>query len=246
MWMALKRIVRCPAVVVGLGIAIAGPASAQPPSVIELFTSQGCSSCPPADALLEKLATEPDVIAVSLPVDYWDYLGWKDTFAKPAFSQRQRAYAIARGDRQVYTPQAVINGAAHANGASRREIAAAMAETSARGDVGMTLAKTGGDVTVSIAADKAGSAARVGTLVALPIIGRREVSIGRGENARTKVVYTNIAQDVIALGTWSGGKLDVRVPAPAMAGAEGLVVLLQASSASAPGPIMAAAKVDLK
>ena len=121
-----------------------------------------------------------------------------------------------------------------------------MAETSARGDVGMTLAKTGGDVTVSIAADKAGSAARVGTLVALPIIGRREVSIGRGENARTKVVYTNIAQDVIALGTWSGGKLDVRVPAPAMAGAEGLVVLLQASSASAPGPIMAAAKVDLK
>src|SRR4051795_347758 len=83
-------------------------AAPEPQAVVELFTSQGCSSCPPADAYLAELARRPEIIALSLPVDYWDYLGWKDTFANPAFSARQRAYASARGDGQVYTPQAVI------------------------------------------------------------------------------------------------------------------------------------------
>src|ERR687884_289212 len=90
---------------------LSGLAVASPQAVVELFTSQGCSSCPPADAMLGELARRPDVIALSLPVDYWDYLGWKDTLAQPAFSARQRAYAGARGDRQVYTPQVIVNGA---------------------------------------------------------------------------------------------------------------------------------------
>src|ERR671917_179365 len=92
--------------------ALTGPsvAAPSPRAVVELFTSQGCSSCPPADRVLAELAREPDVIALSLPVDYWDYLGWKDTLASPAFSARQRAYSNARGDRQVFTPQMVVNG----------------------------------------------------------------------------------------------------------------------------------------
>ena len=88
-----------------------------PKAVVELFTSQGCSSCPNADALLGKLANRDDVIALSLPVDYWDYLGWKDTLASPKFSERQRAYARTRGDGAIYTPQAVVNGLVHVNGA---------------------------------------------------------------------------------------------------------------------------------
>ncbi len=96
--------------------------------MLELFTSQGCSSCPPADRLFAKLADDPQFIVLSLPVDYWDRLGWKDTFAKHAFTERQRAYASVRGDGQVYTPQAVVNGSEHANGANRRAIDAS-AET---------------------------------------------------------------------------------------------------------------------
>src|SRR5918998_4558273 len=90
--------------------ALARRAAAGPQAVVELFTSQGCSSCPPADAMLVELAARPDVVALTLPVDYWDYLGWKDTLAQPGFTARQRAYAHLRGDRQVYTPQVVVNG----------------------------------------------------------------------------------------------------------------------------------------
>src|SRR5438105_9770472 len=87
------------------------PAMSEPRAVVELFTSQGCSSCPPADRLLGELARDPAIVALSLPIDYWDYLGWKDTLAKPDHTARQRGYARVRGDREVYTPQAVINGA---------------------------------------------------------------------------------------------------------------------------------------
>jgi len=215
-------------------------------SVVELYTSQGCSSCPPADALLEKLATDPTIIAVSLPVDYWDNLGWKDTFAKPAFSQRQRAYSLARGDHQVYTPQAVINGAIHANGASRHEIAAAIAETHNGLNVPLELTREGGTVTVKLGADTAGQASRVATILVMPVIGRREVAIGRGENARTTVAYTNIAREVISLGRWSGSAATHAVPAEALADADSVIVILQSGSPDRPGPILAASQVTLK
>jgi hypothetical protein len=95
-------------------IILSAPSLAQDrPVLVELFTSQGCSSCPPADALLHKLARRDDVVALALHVDYWDYIGWKDTFAKAAHSARQRAYAREAGRRMVYTPQMIINGADH-------------------------------------------------------------------------------------------------------------------------------------
>ena len=105
-----------------LAVLVAQPAQAEPRAVIELFTSQGCSSCPPADKLIAEYARDPSVIAMSLAVDYWDYLGWKDTLALSGHSNRQRAYAKARGDRQVYTPQVVVDGAVHALGSDKAAI----------------------------------------------------------------------------------------------------------------------------
>ena len=100
------------------------PASAK--AVLELFTSQGCNSCPPADAILGEYAKNGDILALSFPVDYWDYLGWKDTLASHENTVRQKAYAEARGDRQVYTPQVIVNGATHVVGSNRQQIEAAL------------------------------------------------------------------------------------------------------------------------
>src|SRR3954465_4516526 len=109
--------------------AMARPVHADPRAVVELFTSQGCSSCPAADKLLGELAKDPSVIALSMPIDYWDYLGWKDTLADARFSARQKAYSHVRGDRDVYTPQVVVNGSAHVVGSDRAGIEGAIGDT---------------------------------------------------------------------------------------------------------------------
>src|SRR5436309_729370 len=105
------------------------PAVADPLAVIELFTSQGCSSCPPADKLVGELGSDPSLVALSLPIDYWDYLGWKDTLADPRHTARQKAYAKLRGDRDVYTPQVVVNGSLHALGSDKPAIERAIAQS---------------------------------------------------------------------------------------------------------------------
>src|SRR6202022_1127454 len=110
-------------------VAIIRPAHADPRAVVELFTSQGCSSCPPADKIIGELAKDPSVIALSLPIDYWDYLGWKDTLADSRFSARQKAYSQMRGDRDVYTPQVVVNGSVHVIGSDRAGIERAIGNT---------------------------------------------------------------------------------------------------------------------
>src|SRR3954452_23416283 len=115
--MAYKRVSRWSGTIgVCAIVAVIRPAHADPRAVVELFTSQGCSSCPPADKILGELAKDPSVIALSMPVDYWDYLGWKDTLADSRYSARQKAYSHMRGDRDVYTPQVIVNGAAEVNG----------------------------------------------------------------------------------------------------------------------------------
>src|SRR5262252_317883 len=110
-------------------VAIAGPRG-----VVELFTSQGCSSCPPADKLAGELSRDPSLVVLSLAIDYWDYLGWKDTLALTGHGNRQRAYARVRGDREVYTPQVVVNGAAQAIGSDRAAIDAAIAQSRKQAD----------------------------------------------------------------------------------------------------------------
>jgi hypothetical protein len=235
-----------------LGAAVAGMVvaslsadpvgAASPKAVIELFTSQGCSSCPPADELLAVLAKRPDVIALSMPVDYWDYLGWKDTLAKPAFTQRQRVYSTNRGDRQVYTPQAVINGLKHANGSSVAEIEGAIAATSSAIAVPITLSDKAGSLEIGVGA---GSAVR-GTVIALPVLGKREVAIGRGENARRKVAYTNVVREIIALGSWDGAAAVYSIPRTLLEGADSVVILLQAGNEAKPFAIMGTARLELR
>src|SRR6201987_3177627 len=138
-------------------IAVIRPAHADPRAVVELFTSQGCSSCPPADRILGELAKDPSVIALSLPIDYWDYLGWKDTLADSRFSARQKAYSHMRGDRDVYTPQVVVNGAAHVVGSDRARIEGAIKDTGKTDKVmslPVTMSLSGKQLTVSVAAAK--------------------------------------------------------------------------------------------
>src|SRR5713226_705298 len=112
-----------------LALTVNTDVRAEPRAVIELFTSQGCSSCPAADKLLGELARDPTLVTISVPIDYWDYLGWKDTLADPRNTARQKAYAHVRGDGQVYTPQVVVNGALHALGSDKAVIEAAIASS---------------------------------------------------------------------------------------------------------------------
>jgi len=225
--------------------AAASNATAQQPrAVIELFTSQGCSSCPPADELFAKMASEPDVITLSLPVDYWDRLGWKDTFAKQAFTERQVAYAGVRGDGQVYTPQAVVNGSQHTVGSRRSGIEKAVRETSASLRVPLSVARKARDIVVSVGAVDADRVAR-GTVVLMPILGARRVAIGRGENANRSVIYTNIVRDIIPIGTWNGRAAELKVSAARFKDYDSVVVLLQAGTIAKPGAILGAARTPL-
>ena len=143
-------------------VAIICPAQATDPrAVVELFTSQGCSSCPAADKLMGELSKDPSIVALSMPIDYWDYLGWKDTLADSRFSARQRAYSHVRGDRDVYTPQAVINGSVHVIGSDRSSIENAIGETEkASGvmSVPVSMSVTGRQINVSVAASRNGPA----------------------------------------------------------------------------------------
>jgi hypothetical protein len=199
--------------------AQAGPASAQqaappqatkPRAVLELFTSQGCSSCPPADALFVKLARDPSLLVLTMPVDYWDYLGWRDTLAHSAFSQRQRLYAKTRGDGHVYTPQAVVDGAVHTVGSDQAAIEALMRqrrEPALPLDVRVTEAAGSISITVSGSAS-----AESGSIWVLPIVHHRSVSIQRGENRGREVSYVNVVRGLMRVGTWRGESVTVELP----------------------------------
>ena len=239
-----------------MAISVPALAGNAPRGVVELFTSQGCSSCPPADALLRELAKDTTIVAISLPVTYWDYLGWKDTLAEKAFSKRQRGYAEARGDGQIYTPQVVINGSRHALGSDRKSIEAAIANKGAgeKGNIDKSLAKTAltvpldvsdtaGTLKVSVPQGQPGQSA---ALWVLAISRSHSVAIGRGENTGRNVVYTNVVRRITKLGDWSGAPMTVNV-SPEVAkpsGTDGYVILLQTVDNGRPSVILGAAKSD--
>lgn len=227
-----------PALLLASGVASA----ADNPAVIELFTSQGCSSCPPADALLAKLAREPGVTALSLPVDYWDYIGWKDTFASPANTARQKAYAASRGDNHVYTPQAVVNGLMHAVGSDKLEITTA--RQLSHGDKGalkvpLTFAEEGGKWIARSGGAVEGSA-KWGGLWLFRVTKSRTVAIGRGENSGHSVTYTNIVRSMKKIGDWAGAPATWEIAPADLKGpdSDGYVLMLQASSMGKPGAIL--------
>ena len=218
------------------------------PVVIELFTSQGCSSCPPADRLLEKLARQPNVIALSLPVDYWDYIGWKDTLASPAFTARQKFYAQARRDRHIYTPQVIVNGLQHgvgSNYAAVRALAKDMLGKRGALKVEMRTAAKAGGVICDVG-ESAADAPKSAGLWLFRIVKSRDVQIGRGENNGRTVKYVNVVRSIAKIGDWNGKpkRFDIKASVLKKGDAEGWVLLLQSGTAKRPGVILAAAKAD--
>jgi hypothetical protein len=214
-------------------------------AVLELFTSQGCSSCPAADTVLEHYTKQPGILALSFAVDYWDYLGWKDTLANQKFTHRQKYYAKMRGDGQVYTPQVIINGLAHTNGADRRSIERAVADTEkarAARWVPVSMVRNNGQVTINAGAlpDAKSSSEKAATLWLVTFARRVEVAVKRGENAGKSLAYVNVVREMTAVGMWHGEALSVQLDGAAITqpGADGFAVILQAGQA---GPIIGAA-----
>jgi hypothetical protein len=231
--------------VAALGVAApAAMAEGPTPYVVELFTSQGCSSCPPADRLLTEMAKAPGVVALSLPVDYWDYMGWKDTLARPEFSLRQKLYAAARGDNHVYTPQAVIDGLVHVVGSNKKGIVnAARAAYGASGALSIPLSLNRVNDQVMANVGTANAAAKSGLLWLVRVAKQRTVVISDGENKGRTLTYTNVVRSIRQFGRWNGTPQSFEVPPPDLgASADAYVVLLQAGTQMRPGAILAVAK----
>ncbi|MGX1744418.1 DUF1223 domain-containing protein [Bosea sp. NPDC055353] len=233
----------------GMAAAQAQTPAKPPKAVIELFTSQGCSSCPPADALVVELAKDPELIALTLPVTYWDYLGWKDTLGKDSFAKRQKFYAKARGDGQVYTPQVVINGAAHAIGSERAEIEKAVSQFATTGFAArIALKEENGALQIQVAPTGGESEATAGIWV-LPTTHQAAVPIARGENQGRTLSYANVVRGMVRVGDWTGKETTVTAPLSATQApeADGYVVIVQAERPSKyghmmPGAILGAAR----
>ena len=231
-------------------VAIIRPAHADPRAVIELFTSQGCSSCPPADKIIGELAKDPSVIALSMPIDYWDYLGWKDTLADSRFSARQKAYSHARGDRNLYTPQVIVNGSVQVIGSDRSSIEGAIKNTSkADGvmSVPVTMTLSGKLLNVSVAASKEPTTAR-GEVWICSVSKAVPISIGRGENRGQQVTYYNVVRNLLKVGDWNGSSGSWTVPLENISrdGVDAAVVYVQDGSREKPGAMLGAAYTALR
>jgi hypothetical protein len=204
--------------------------------VLELFTSQGCSSCPPADVLLQQFSQRDNVLALSFPVNYWDHLGWRDTLAKDAYNERQRDYAAARGDREIYTPQIVVNGIAHAVGSQKSAIEAAIAQTGRQlhaAWVPVSLECGGGDAQLKAGDAPAGSEFRSGKLWLALYSNSVTVDIGRGENYGRDITYTNVVRHLVPAGNWEGREARYKVKIPQGASFDGCAALLQSDKSHA-------------
>ncbi len=215
--------------------------------VVELFTSQGCSSCPPADALLKTYAARSDVLALSLPVDYWDYLGWKDTLGSAKYTERQRNYAKSRGDGQVYTPQAVVNGLLHVNGASAKDIDAALTESEAKlaaERVPLRFSMNRGSIMIEMGAANPAVPVKESTIWLAVIQKTADVAIEHGENRGKTLTYTNVVRELTPVGTWTGQPVRIQLARSAVMrpGLESVAVLIQQGKA---GPIIGAALTGL-
>ena len=217
---------------IGGGAALAGPV------VVELYTSQGCSSCPPADKILGQIADRDDVIALALHVDYWDYIGWVDSFASPEFTKRQRSYARAAGTRTIYTPQMVIGGKDHVVGSKAMKVSETIMKHAQAPDVvGVKLRRDGDKLQIDASALGRVPSGMVVQLVTFTP--KAKVKIRRGENAGRTLTYHNIVQDWIIVGSWngrSGYNRTVKVPKGAS-----VAVLIQEKNA---GRILGAAKLN--
>jgi hypothetical protein len=231
-------------------VAIVRPALAEPRAVVELFTSQGCSSCPAADKIMGELAEDPSIVALSMPIDYWDYLGWKDTLADARFSARQKAYSHVRGDRDVYTPQVVVNGSAHVIGSDRAGIEGAIGDTKKVDgvmSVPVSMTLTGKQINVSVLVSSKGPAAMHGEIWIGSISKAVSIAIGRGENRGREVTYYNVVRNLLKVGDWNGSPGSWTVPLENISreGVDAAVVYIQDGNRDRPGPMLGAAYTSL-
>jgi hypothetical protein len=180
------------------------------PVLVELYTSQGCNSCPPADRFAAELKAMPGVHLVSLNVDYWDYLGWRDTLARPEYAQRQMDYAHDRGDNEVYTPQVVVNGAWRAVGSDKASVTA-LIETARAKPFPTELAMTADDMEVTITLGE-GAAIPEATLWLMTVAPHVDVKIERGENTGSTITYSNVVRKLVPAGMWNGTSSTIKLP----------------------------------
>ncbi|MGH6926135.1 MAG: DUF1223 domain-containing protein [Propylenella sp.] len=215
-------------------------ASAEPKALVELFTSQGCSSCVLADAYFAELAKRDDVVAISLHVDYWDYLGWRDTLGDPAYTQRQRDYAAAHGTRRVYTPQIVVNGVGGYVGSNRGAIEAAIKESAL--PVPVTMRYGNGTVEIDVAA-RPDASAKPATIRLALITSEAKVPIARGENAGRTIEYYNVVREIRPIGMWGGEAVSITLPEDEIMadGVDACAILVQEDLPSGPGAVIGAA-----
>lgn len=237
----------CVAVVAAQTVARAEP-KALPKATIELFTSQGCSSCPPADKLIGELARDPSLVTMSLAVGLWDYLGWKDTLALKGHDKRQQAYARTRGDREVYTPQVVVNGVMHVAGGDRAAIERAIEATRRDAStmqlpVKMTI--IGDKLTVELpeGPDAHGPA----EVWLCPMTNKVPVAIERGENRGHTITYSNVVRRWFKLGDWAGKAEVYNFSLKDFQTGEfdSVAVMVQSGSAGSPGLMLGAGYASL-
>jgi len=237
---ALPVLAATTSVLMTAGMAQAGSLK----GVVELFTSQGCSSCPPADAELAKLAEQDDVLALSYHVDYWNYLGWADTLSSALNTQRQYGYAKTLHRNGVYTPQAVINGQDHVNGADGNAVSTMLEKLSASGG-GLSV-----DVSATMNADElrisVGAGEGKADIIAVYYDEATTVEIKRGENAGRGITYRHSVRDMETVGMWNGNKVNLKLPASVISAHPGrkcAILLQMVSPDGSPGRILGAAKI---
>lgn len=227
-------------------IAVSSSNSAEitsPKGVVEVFTSQGCSSCPAADKFVTSIRQDKDVLALAWHVDYWDYLGWKDTFAKSDHTDRQRRYSRSFGENQIYTPQAIINGRSHTVGSRSAEIQGIL-KGYASGNKGLTVpiqASVNDDV-LDISIAKTGSVGKA-TLWMVYFADQRNVNVKRGENRGKTLTYSNIVRDIELVGMMEPDGLKMMLPLGEISrkGYDSCALILQqVTKNNTPGPIIGA------
>lgn len=215
--------------------AVAAPVDA--PVLVELFTSQGCSACPPADEMLNRLAQRDDVIALALHVDYWDYIGWKDAFAIPGHTTRQKGYARASGTRMIYTPHMVVDGSDHVTGTKTAPLTDLINTHKAEAKV-VDLSVTKTSKGLRIRASASDPLARPAVVQVIRYIPSRTVEIKQGENAGKSITYANIVSGWDHKSTWDGtAPLDLDL---ALKGSDPAVVVIQEADY---GPVLAVSRI---
>ncbi|NKB26151.1 MAG: DUF1223 domain-containing protein [Rhodobacteraceae bacterium] len=220
-----------------LSLTSAPAHAADPVVVVELYTSQGCSSCPPADKLLGELAGRKDVLPLALHVDYWDYIGWADKFANPAHTKRQRAYARVAGSRSIYTPQMIVGGKDHVIGYKPMAVADAIQANRKLVPIEIGMVRSGNSIVIS--AQPQGRLPSDMQIQLVRYAPRQSVKIERGENAGKTIKYHNIVLDWSVVGKWDG-RAPYRAEVSAPADGKYAVIIQRRG----PGPVIAAARLN--